>query len=436
MRLLFQWILALLMLLTVDLGADRGPWFLIGRGPTPPSVPSTWLVQNADLNIIGSFRAPNTGNYGYSGWGLTYNAAGNGGQGSLLLISDQGSGKVCEMDIPTPVYALNDLTPLPRAHSLTDCNTPYFDGLQDVISSGDSWTALSSMFAYNNKIYLGGYKYYAAGDNYSYVVKNSPILGTTGNSSGPYRVGNYSQTSISGFMARVPAAWRSALGGPVVAGGTVGVTIITRGSVCPTLYSLDPDTITTAMPYASTIALAECPDADHDGMYSYNSIPGTTIQVGGGIGPIIGRLGNANPLFNVRSAIGGVIVGPQNSRSVLFFGTTGLGTDCYGDPQVPADNCPDNEDPNSKGDHNPPYVPYMWAYDINDLEQVKLGNVRPTDVRPYAYWQLWFPFCTFGKADLIGVAENPITGDIYTAQKRACSDDTVINVYRVTRPTP
>jgi hypothetical protein len=46
----------------------------------------------------------------------------------------------------------------------------------------------------------------------------------------------------------------------------------------------------------------------------------------------------------------------------------------------------------AKGPHAWPYVTRMYAYDANDLAAAKAGTISPWDVRPYATWDLTFPF--------------------------------------------
>ena len=91
-------------------------------------------------------------------------------------------------------------------------------------------------------------------------------------------------------------------------------------------------------------------------------------------------------LFNLATTMAGVVF-PEGTRSVLFFGRQGLGKYCYGE----ASDCGDPVQ-TSKGGHAYPYAYYVWAYDALDLAAVKSGQRQPWDVKPYAVWELDFPF--------------------------------------------
>jgi hypothetical protein len=75
---------------------------------------------------------------------------------------------------------------------------------------------------------------------------------------------------------------------------------------------------------------------------------------------------------------------PDGYRSVLFFGSHGTGSICYGD--VPAD-CTDPVYLD-KGYHAYPYRPQVWAFDVADLVAVKNNLIDPEDVLEHAIWDL------------------------------------------------
>jgi hypothetical protein len=88
------------------------------------------------------------------------------------------------------------------------------------------------------------------------------------------------------------------------------------------------------------------------------------------------------------------MVFPSGSRSLLYFGTQGIGKFCYGegtsDPSLNGKPTPDgtiwcyDPDNSSKGTHAYPYVPEVWAYDARDLLAVRRGLKKPWQVKPYA----------------------------------------------------
>ena len=121
-----------------------------------------------------------------------------------------------------------------------------------------------------------------------------------------------------------------------------------------------------------------------------------------------------------------MVVCPGGSRSVLFFGDTGLGPNCYGTGA----ECGDTAEL-AKGDHAPPYVPYVWAYDANELAAVNAGTTAHDALVPYRYWELACPIGPWGRTTFLGGAYDPATGRIYVAQTRAGGDASVIHVYTI-----
>ncbi len=93
----------------------------------------------------------------------------------------------------------------------------------------------------------------------------------------------------------------------------------------------------------------------------------------------------------------------DGTRSVLFFGTKGLGPYCYGTGGTNGE-CFDPER-TGKGDHAYPYANFVWAYDVNDLVAAKNGQKNPWDVLPYTGWIM-------GQAGG-GVAWDPATRTAY-----------------------
>src|SRR5262249_45013375 len=90
---------------------------------------------------------------------------------------------------------------------------------------------------------------------------------------------------------------------------------------------------------------------------------------------------STNPVWNDRTKIVGMVF-LENTRTILYVGTHGTGTWCYG----AGTTCGDPVFPNTQGEHAYPYQYQMWAYDANDLQQVMAGQRPPYSVLPYARW--------------------------------------------------
>jgi hypothetical protein len=138
----------------------------------------------------------------------------------------------------------------------------------------------------------------------------------------------------------------------------------------------------------------------------------------------LGVYGTANPYFNGTGGVAGAVL-PEGSASLLFFGTHGVGTYCYGT----APPCTDPESP-YQSPHGYPYVYRVWAYDANELAAVTAGTRKPWDVRPYAWWDLTLPTVA-RKTVMTGVAYDAATGRIFIGQGFADGDAPVIHVFAI-----
>jgi hypothetical protein len=132
----------------------------------------------------------------------------------------------------------------------------------------------------------------------------------------------------------------------------------------------------------------------------------------------------------------------NGTRSVLVFGRHGDGMTQYA---IGSGGSYDNGeisnegfrvyDPgnNSRGEHAYPYNPRIWAYDANDLEQARLGNVLPKNVKPYAVFDFTFP-ATGGSAFFYGGATyDPKTRRLYVGASSGYGfGQSIIHVYEVT----
>ncbi|MGE3864481.1 MAG: hypothetical protein AB7F71_21935, partial [Burkholderiaceae bacterium] len=109
------------------------------------------------------------------------------------------------------------------------------------------------------------------------------------------------------------------------------------------------------------------------------------------------------------------VVFPSGSNSVLFIGRHGTGTYCYGeggengvcyDPAVAY-----------KGPHAYPYRYQIWAYDANDLADVKAGKKLAYELQPYSTWAIDLPYeASSNSREINGVAYDPSSRTMYLSQ--------------------
>jgi hypothetical protein len=371
------------------------------------------LVQQADLVYKGAFRVPlntnGTSNFAYGGTGMTFNAANN----SLFMTGSDPDQHTAEIKIPalvnsTSISALNTATFVQAFKDPTE-------GKLRQINPGDSNAQkVGGHLVYNGKLYVSGFSYYdGSGSQSSSHFVRSLSLSTAG-VQGPYRIGSVSAHWVNQYMGIIPAEWRSAFGGPALAGGCC-LAIISVQSNGPSAVVFDPDNLGKVSPVPGTEVLG----------YPYGSTdlgPGAETK---------------NELFGLSTRIKGVAF-PEGTRSVLFFGRHGLGAYCYGESA----QCGDPAWP-YKGTHNYPYVAQVWAYDANELVAVKNKQKAPSAVVPYAVWQMNLPF--FGANDdhqIGGAAYDPSRKLIYVSQlcKDGSSCGPIIHAYEVqvgsSRPAP
>ena len=372
-----------------------------GTAPSAMAQSSAPLLHKQDLVYEGAFRVPGGGSesstFGYGGTAIGYNPNNN----SLFLTGHKNYQLSAEISIPAIVNSQNigSLNTASILQSLRDAT----EGRRGQINPGDSNDQrIGGHLVFGGKLYIAAFSYYDASGTQSRSHFVRPLnLSTTGQVQGPVAVGsNVHYTSA--YMGLIPPEWQAALGGPALTGNCCR-SIISNQSHGPSVWVFDPADVGSSSTAPATPLVYYT---------SSNPLgPGETTQ---------------NPLFNLTTRVGGVIF-PQGSRSVLFFGQHGIGPYCYGDGSACGDPADD-----SKGTHAYPYVYQVWAYDANELLQVKNGSRQPWQVQPYDVWTFNVPFETNGEHDQGGATYDPSTGRIFFAQSKYGSENLpLIHVFRV-----
>jgi hypothetical protein len=386
---------------------------------TPPAAvdPPTdaKLLASSDLVYQGAFLLPESGldrtSFSYGGTALAYNAAND----SLFAVGHDWYQLTAEVTIP-PLVESADLDDLETASFLQ----PFTDATNGKIDkTGGTTNKIGGQLVYRGRLYGTSYIYYDASGSQvvSHWARPSTSL-SSGKATGLYQVGELGAGMVSGYLTEIPAAWRGALGGPVLTGNCC-LSIISRTSFGPAAFAFDPAQLGATNPVPDT-PLVYYPTA-HPEVGDWDA----TWSPADGV------------FFNGTTAMRGVVF-PTDTRSVLFFGTQGTGEFCYGegtdDPSLVGLPTGDGStwcydpDGSSKGTHGYPYVAEVWAYDANDLLAVRDGTKQPWDVKPYATWTLSLPF---GSGQIGGAAYDPATGSIYVSQQYGNGTDPVIHVFDV-----
>lgn len=308
-------------------------------------------VQAANLSYVGTIDIPDTdGSCGSSpnarANGLAYHPSGNGGAGSFYIGHRRNGDCVAEISKPPVGGTAVFLQPY----------QPVLGNLGALDSSCTEGCYIGGLMVSGSKLLVTGYSYYDAdGTQTASIWSRSLTLNSTTGRVGPVAaVAGGNQRMANGYMAPIPAALQSALGGVAAIGGCCW-NVITGTSLGPALFGFDPAALGGGTP------LLQYPDGHR------------TLNEWGAAG--------SHPEANPTTRIGGVAF-IDGTDTVLFAGNTGKGEYCYGT------GCTDPALPGVQGTHAYPYVHFVWAYDVDDLAAVKSGSVDPWDIFPYAMWEL------------------------------------------------
>jgi hypothetical protein len=384
---------------------------LLLSGATQAAAQSA-LVRSSDLAYRGAFRLPaqvsDQKTFAYGGTALAYNPR----RHSLFAVGHDWYQLTAEVTIPRAVRSsrLRDLHRSRFRQPFTDATGGNID------ATGGDGNKIGGQLVYRGRLYGSVYVYYdAAGAQVvSHWGRPSTSL-THGSANGLYRVGSVGTGFVSGFLAEVPRTWRRLLGGPALTGNCC-IPIISRTSFGPAAFAFDP----AKLRGGRAVPLLYYPQKHPTiGAWDGSWNPSKGVFFGGG------------------TTIRGLVF-PRGTRSVLFFGTQGVGPFCYGEGtdrrELAGTPTPDgttwcyDPDGSSKGTHAYPYVPEVWAYDARDLLAVRRGRKRPWQVKPYAAWRLRLPF---GSPQIGGATYDPRAGRIYVSQQYGDDSQPLIHVFKV-----
>jgi hypothetical protein len=375
------------------------------------------LVHETDLSYLGAFRLP-TGTFGESnfefvGVGPTYNQINN----SLFMVGhDWWPTAIAEVNIPA--LATGPASSLPVATVRQN-----FVELKPRIPNMtlDGNVKVGGLMIVDGELYGTMYEYYDGdGTAVDSHFKLSSMDLATAEVSGLFQVGTMGGGWVGGWMTPVPAEWQSALGTEYVTGNGA-LSIISRTSRGPSAFGFDPAQLgATPAPVVSLLY--------YDGLNPLRNFD------------------QQSDIFNATAEIKGIAF-PDGTDSVLFFGRQGTGQLGYGtgtsDPSLDGQEVPGEPgnhyiyDPadSSKGYHAYPYRYQVWAYNANDLAQVKAGAMQPWDVQPYDVWELSLPY-EGGGVRLGGAAYDAASGRLYVSQKHVIGGMPVIHAFQLSADAP
>ena len=262
----------------------------------------TSLPRVALSNLVyqGAFRVPQGStdqtSFDYGGTALGYNPANN----SLFMVGHSWYQRTAEINIPNVV----------NSTTITSLNTatlrqPFADATEGKVNqvnpSDPNSKGVGGHMVYGGKLYISAGSYYDAGGTQSSSHFARPInLSTTGQVTGPVRVGNLYPGFVSGYMTQIPSEWQSLFGGPALTGNCC-LPIVSVQSNGPAASVFNPNNIDVL-----------------------NPVPATPI-VGYPHSNPLAVSDTTNPYYNGTTHVAGIVF-PSGTRSILFFGRHGVGT--------------------------------------------------------------------------------------------------------------
>lgn len=400
----------------------------------PAAASGQKLLQKPDLVYLGAFRVPD-GQYGcpyddkcsfhYGGGPIGYNPANN----SLFIAGHRHNQWIAEINIPaavssTTLLSLNTATIRQDFYDLSNGSRGNLGAGGAYIENGGQ---LGGLLSNGAKLLLSDYAYYDGSYKaiYTHFTANADWTANGTGFSGMKTVGVPPAPQagfVGGYMAKIPPAWQSHLGGTAITGMS-NIAIIGRTSMGPSAFAFNPDEVGVVNPVPAS-ALVYYPEGHWT----------------------LGTYAEANPNVSKATQITGVVF-PDGTKSVLFFGRHGL-TACYGpgtgikaeaernsgvcgDALLnPGETCCYDPSSLDKGVHGYPYLHQVWAYNADDLLTVKKGVKKPWEILPYAVWNFELPFQTGGKI-ILGAAYDPARQRIYISQDHGDGNLPVIHLFQI-----
>lgn len=343
------------------------------------------LLHEADLTYVGAFRVPQSpsgaSTFAYGGTAPAFNPANN----SLFLVGHDWDQAVAEISIPQIVNSTR----------ITDLRTAtVLQPFQQVQPRVPSWSMnsvskIGGLEVVNNQL-VGTFFEFYDGD-YSATkshFKLSSLNLSSSSVTGLHQVGNLGGGYVGGYMTPVPLEWQDELGMPYLT-GQAALSIIGRTSAGPAAFGFNPNSLGSSTATASPL------------VYYPLSSP-------------LRPEASTNPLFNLTTEINGVVF-PENSESIIFFGSHGTGQYCYGEAAECNDSARSGKGTHSVGGQ---YEYQAWAYSVHDFIAVKNGVKQPWEIQPYDVWTFDMPFDHPAK-HVGGVSYDKATNRIFLSQKSA-----------------
>jgi hypothetical protein len=205
----------------------------------PPLVGSLPRLQKENVVYDGSFALPvgaiNGSRFGYGATAMAFDPQ----TGTMFMVGHDNDQMATEISIPQlrdpRVTALAVASPVQKFFDPTDGAWQSI-GPREMVKVG-------GLLPWGGKLLVSMFSYYDSnGTQAASHLIGSRDLSATNDAGGPYKIGNLKTGYTSGYMTVVPEAWRTALGGPALAGNCC-IPIVSRTSFGPALFAFDPEDV-------------------------------------------------------------------------------------------------------------------------------------------------------------------------------------------------
>jgi len=403
-----------------------------GRGQARRSVDQSLRLTAGDLVYRGAFAYPAGDDWAYSGHALAYypdgDAAGSGDgfPGSLYAAAHDQQDLVGEISIPAPVVTtsfgslpqatvLRPLTDLTggllattcAACSTCECATWEIDGLE--------YLPASQKIAWN----LCDWYNVGGEDLESLGWSNLDLTGAQGVwHIGPRPDDAFHSAKTSNYLFKAPEGFAAEhLDGKWLIAGNHRLSGSPGGAQGPSLYALAP--------WADGNPPASGQNLDAVALVYY---PWSLACTENDFGACL------YPGYRVDDDWGGgAWIEAGGKTGVLIAGRKGLGSNCYGIPDI--DCQPSLCAPDEHGWHSDPYEPQILFYDPAEIAEVAAGTRAPWEVLPYEIYrplaEVFDPDC----GRLRGVAYDAVSRLIYVTERAAGPfGETAVHVWELRGP--
>jgi len=344
-----------------DIGAYEYVEAVIDDCP-PPSTQGWPLFQMNQLTYDGAFRLHNDLGLNYSQGPIAYNPDNH----SLYIVGHSHDQKIGEFAIPQLV-ASNQIADLNISEIQLQGNRQVLDFTPD--GNPELLNRISGLHYDHEsnppKLFVNAFNNYSSLTLTTLIVNDASNLAQS-SLSGYYKFeGGGGHTS--GWMSPIPTEWQTTLSGKMITGTSSGASVIHGWSVGPSAFSFDPQ--------------------DFNNTDTFTPIPTNQLLDFSLDNPLADDLWTEGS----RATYGFVV---PNTRTYFTIGYSAAG-------------------------HN------YWLWDINDLIEVKNGNIASYDVLPYDYGIFDVPFDAQTK-QIGGGSYDANTGQLYLSLQKA---DTLQGTY-------